>query len=414
MFPSLGFMSGPTVEDGVKVVVIDAGHGGRDPGNLGTGRYAAKEKDIALEVSLKVGKYIEENLKDVEVIYTRKTDSYPELWQRTQQANAQQADLFISIHCDAFTKSSAKGCQSIVMGLGHQQDLRIAKNENAVILLEEDHETKYQGFDPNQPQSIIGMGISQDKYLNRSISLAAKIQDQFRTRVNRVDRGVKQQPLWVTSQVFMPSVLVELGFLTNPSEEDFLNSTAGKEYMASAIYRAFKEYKKEVERDLGVLSADDDDEIEEEPSKIEVLPIDEEEKPEELIEEEAVSKETPKKAEDNKVVSDNKKPVKDLLDKLKGSKDEGFNETTVWIGVQIMSTSLDVDLTEPAFSRLKEDIYIMQHDGLNKVVYGRAYSEKEALSLKSKAKSAGFKDCFLVGYRGNTKISYGEAKQLLK
>lgn len=234
--------------DVVNTIVLDAGHGGKDPGALGTGRYKKTEKDIALDVTLKVGNYLKEAFPNVNILYTRTADTFPTLRDRTELANQKDADLFISIHCDSFGKSSARGTSSHVMGLRYtEENLRLAQKENSVIFLEDNYEENYDGFDPSSPESIIAFSLSQTTYLNQSILIAQKIQEQFRTRVNRRDRGVKQTPLWVTRKTTMPSVLVELGFISNPEEEDFLNSENGQNYMASAIYRAIKEYKNELE-----------------------------------------------------------------------------------------------------------------------------------------------------------------------
>jgi N-acetylmuramoyl-L-alanine amidase len=257
---SVGLFSAPILAQSslVKKVVLDAGHGGKDPGNLGTGRYKETEKQIALAVTLKVGKYIEDNLPDVEVIYTRKDDSFPTLWDRANLANDENADLFISIHCDAFDKQSAHGCGSYIMGLDYtDENLRVAQKENSVIFLEDNYEEHYDGFDPKSIESIIALTLNQSVYMDKSILIAQKIQNQFKTRVNRTDRGVRQAPYLVTSRTLMPSVLVELGFLTNPEEEDFLRSEKGKTYMASAIYRAFKEYKLEIEKEVNPIVSEE-------------------------------------------------------------------------------------------------------------------------------------------------------------
>ena len=249
ILPLFSFVEPSDDVNAVRKIIIDAGHGGKDPGNLGTGRYRSKEKDITLRVSQMLGSYIEKELKDVEIIYTRTGDTYPELWQRTALANKEKADLFISIHCDAFTKSSAKGSGSYVRGTTiTEKNRRVVEKENAVILLEDDYELNYKGFNPNDPSSYIMLSLYQDAFLDQSLQFAEKVQKEFRTRVNRVDRGVKQAPYWVISSVTMPSVLIELGFLTNPEEEDFLNSTQGQEYMASAIFRAFRAYKQSIEK----------------------------------------------------------------------------------------------------------------------------------------------------------------------
>ncbi len=232
----------------VQTIVLDAGHGGKDPGAPGTGRYTKTEKHIALDVTLKLGKYLNEAYPEMKIVYTRTKDTFPTLKDRTDIANNSNADLFISIHCDSFTKSSAKGSSSHVMGLRYTEaNLRVAQKENSVIFLEDNYEENYNGFDPNSTESIIAFSLSQTTYLDQSILIAQKIQEQFRDRVKRKDRGVKQTPLWVTRATNMPSVLVELGFISNPSEEDFLNSEIGQSYMASAIFRAVKEYKNELE-----------------------------------------------------------------------------------------------------------------------------------------------------------------------
>lgn len=228
-------------------VVLDAGHGGTDPGNLGTGRYRYTEKDITLDVTLRVGKYIEEAFPDVEVIYTRKDDSFPTLKKRVEIANSVDADLFISIHCDAFTKSTARGSSTFVMGMHKTQEaLRVAMKENAAIYREENYRDNYS-FDPSDPDTYIALTLRQNTYLEQSLQLSANIQNEFRDRVGRVDRGVKQAGFYVISFTTMPSVLVEMGFLTNPDEEDFLNSEAGRVYMASAIFRAFRDYKNDID-----------------------------------------------------------------------------------------------------------------------------------------------------------------------
>lgn len=244
-----GFESFKDINDGaIRTVVIDPGHGGHDTGNRGTGRKPKKEKDIALEVSLLVGKYIRENLPDVKVIYTRDRDVFVPLYERTNIANRAKADLFISIHCDAYTSPAAFGSTTFVMGTTHSdENMRVAIQENSVIFLEEDYKVRYEGFDPTKPETYIALTLYQNAHLNQSIEFGQMVQDQFRDRAKRKDRGVRQQPLYVTSRTSMPAVLIELGFLTNPAEEEFLNSKDGQEIMASAVYRAVKEYKNTVE-----------------------------------------------------------------------------------------------------------------------------------------------------------------------
>ncbi|MEL0025966.1 MAG: N-acetylmuramoyl-L-alanine amidase, partial [Schleiferiaceae bacterium] len=232
-------------EEGVNIIVIDPGHGGKDPGNLGTGRYKDREKDVSYDVSLLVKQYIEENLPGTKAILTRDDSQFIELYQRTVIANRANADLFISIHCNANDNHSAYGTESFVLGMG-EKDQRLNKTaqlENAARLLEDNWESNYEKLDASNPAAVIALRAYQDAFLEQSISIADEIQHQFEGRVKRRNRGVKQQPLAVLRGSTMPAVLVELGFLTNPGEEDFLQSTRGKELLASAIYRAIKEYK---------------------------------------------------------------------------------------------------------------------------------------------------------------------------
>ena len=226
------------------VVVIDAGHGGADPGNLGTKRYRTTEKEVTLDVALLLRKYISERFPDVKIVMTRERDEFPSLKKRVAIANETQADLFISIHCDAFDNPQARGSSTFVMGMHKSEEsLRVAMKENASIYQEDDYETRYAGFNPDDPDTYIALALKQSVYLNQSLELGSLIQNQFADRVGRKDRGVKQAGYYVISFTNMPSVLVELGFLTNPEEEDFLNSQNGKELMASALLRAFRTYK---------------------------------------------------------------------------------------------------------------------------------------------------------------------------
>ncbi|HIE72812.1 MAG TPA: N-acetylmuramoyl-L-alanine amidase [Flavobacteriales bacterium] len=235
--------------NGIKKIVIDPGHGGKDPGNLGTGRYKETEKHIALDISLLFGNYVKEAYPDIEIIYTRKTnDKFLELHERTQLANDNNADLFISIHCDAWTSPNAYGAGVYVMGMSKlKANMDIAMKENAVIYLEDDYKQNYEGFDPNSPESYIVFSLTQNTYLGQSLQIAEEVQQQFATRANRKSRGVKQAPFYVISRANMPSILIETGFLTNPKEEDYLNSKQGKVYLASAIFRAFRSYKESID-----------------------------------------------------------------------------------------------------------------------------------------------------------------------
>jgi N-acetylmuramoyl-L-alanine amidase len=241
----LNSASAPFADFKVDVVVIDAGHGGKDPGTQGP---KSKEKDVALKIALKLGKYIEQNLPDVKVIYTRKDDTYIQLEERPKIANRSNADLFICIHANANPNTKAYGTETYVMGLAKEQkNFEIAKRENSVILLDENYKEHYEGFDPESPESYILFSLTQSAFQESSLSFANKIESQFKSRVGRTSRGVKQGPFWVLWSTAMPSVLIETGFLSNSNEERYLLSDQGQDLMASGIYRAFKEYKAEVE-----------------------------------------------------------------------------------------------------------------------------------------------------------------------
>ena len=241
-------------EKGVKTVVIDAGHGGKDPGAIGYTKL--REKDVALNVSLKVGNYIKEFFPDVKVIYTRDDDRFIELHERASIANKNDADLFISIHANSATNRSAIGTETWVLGL-HKSDanLEVVKRENSVIKMEDGYQNHYE-FDPDSEAGHIIMAMKQNVHLDQSISFASEVQSQFTNRVFRKNRGVKQAGFLVLYKTTMPSVLVELGFLSNPQEEKFLRSEEGKVLLASAIYRAFKEYKLAIDEQLETVKND--------------------------------------------------------------------------------------------------------------------------------------------------------------
>ena len=222
------------------VVVLDAGHGGHDSGNRGNGYY---EKNIALSIAIKTGKILEK-IKGIKVIYTRKSDVFVNLIERANIANKADADLFISIHCDAFTSSKAYGAGTFVLGLHeNERNFKVAQKENSVIFLEEDYQKNYDGFNPNDPESVISLILMQETYLDQSIAVANTIQKSFVQNLSRKDRTVKQAGFIVLKYTYMPSVLVETGFLTNASEGAFLNSANGQVNMASAISKAIVNYK---------------------------------------------------------------------------------------------------------------------------------------------------------------------------
>ena len=228
----------------LRTVVLDAGHGGKDRGCAGA---SAREADVALGIIMALGKQIEENAPDVKVIYTRKTNVFIELDERAAIANRNHADLFISVHCNA-GPSAGHGTEVWTMGL-HKTDanLGVAQRENSVILQEKDYKARYDGFDPRSPQSHILFSLFQSAYITNRLRFAQRVDRQLRTTVGRPSRGVKQAGFLVLWKSTMPSVLIESGFLTNPAEERYLNSKANQQALAAAIYRAFREYKRELE-----------------------------------------------------------------------------------------------------------------------------------------------------------------------
>ena len=219
------------------VVVVDAGHGGKDPGNRGNGYY---EKNIALKIALNVGETLSNN--GVKVVYTRKRDVFVDLYKRAKIANDANADLFISIHCDAHN-SNAYGAGTFVLGLhANERNFKIAQKENSVIYMEENYEQKYDGFDPNNPESVISLVLMQEEYLEQSIVAANYIQEFFVNDLNRKDRKVKQAGFLVLRNTYMPSVLIETGFLTNKTEGKYLNSTKGQNEISSSVSKAILKY----------------------------------------------------------------------------------------------------------------------------------------------------------------------------
>lgn len=229
----------------VKTIVIDAGHGGKDPGAIGVTGF--QEKKLVLAVALRLGKYIKDNIPAVKVVYTRSGDEFIELYERANIANKNNADLFISIHANSASSASAHGTETFVIGLHKtEENLDVAKRENSVIKYEENTEKHYK-LDLSSPEGMIHLSMMQKAYLDQSIQLAGKVQAQFTQRVKRLDRGVRQAGFVVLYKTTMPSILIELGFLTNADEEKFLKSESGQDYMASAIYRAIKEYTEGME-----------------------------------------------------------------------------------------------------------------------------------------------------------------------
>jgi len=325
------------------VVVLDAGHGGKDPGKAAKKYY---EKDIALSVVLKLGKKLEA-LDDVKVVYTRVTDVFLDLKERGRIANDADADLFLSIHCNAF-HTQAYGTETYVLGLhANKQNFEVAKHENSVIFLEDNYEEKYEGFDPNSPEAVIGMTLMQEDFLDQSLTLASNIQTNFREDLNRKDRGVKQAGFVVLHQTYMPSVLIETGFITNTDEGAFLNSKSGQDKVSQAIFTAIKAYKKNIDENIVV-----------------------DEKPE--------------------VVKESSKMYPGIDFK-----------------VQIASGNKKLDTKSYNFKGLK-GVERGKIGSSFKYYYGKTSDYDQIVKLQSEARKAGFKSAFVVAFKDNERIKMSE------
>lgn len=431
--------AGPHRKDAyrIKTVVIDAGHGGHDTGCLGS---SAREKTVALNIALKLGKLIEQNFPDVKVIYTRKTDVFIPLHERANIANRAHADLFICIHLNSGSKS-AYGAETYVMGLHKSDDnLNVAKRENAAILLEDDYKAKYDGFDPNSPEANIIFSLYQNQFMHQSLDFASKVQEQFEEYSGRNNRGVKQAGFLVLYKTAMPAVLIENGFLTHDLEEKFLDSDKGQTTMSTAIFRAFKEYKIDTESSSGQEAKEENTSKKDEPmaeNQVKETPIQQEAPKQES----APAQETPKK-EEPKSSSVNNQPIKEEPAKPQPVKvivpKEVKTETTPEkiASAPIKTGKSEIEKPEPAIKKVyigvqigankegqKEDEIYKSIEGLKKIkgtdgytryVIGNFNSITAARTRQNQLKAAGFKDCFLTAYDGDKKITPQEAEQLLK
>ena len=381
--PHAGFQPAARMSNEIRTVVIDAGHGGKDPGNLGTRRYKKTEKDVSLAVALLVEKYILERHPNIKVVMTRRDDSYPTLHERTVIANRAQGDVFISIHCDAAENRSAYGSSTYVMGKDHDDENRVAMRENSVIL-QEDNQDVYEGFDPTKPESYIMLTMFQYAFIQQSVELAQQVQNSFRDDVGRKDRGVKQQPLYVTSRSAMPAILIELGFLTNSAEEDYLITDQGQDEMARSIARSFGQYK--LRREGGISAA----------AEPKVIPAAE---PTTL----AVQPNAETKAE----------PARDEEKPAPASGASGLANQDVFFSIQLSVSGIQKNPTEEPFSALP-DVFVAKDGRLFRYLQGRYRSRAEAISALESARKSGFADAFVVAYRGLARITLDEADQALK
>ena len=347
------------------VLVIDAGHGGNDPGAVGK---ISKEKDINLKVALKVGKMIEDNCKDVKVIYTRKRDVFVTLNRRAQIANEAKADLFISIHTNAVAKNkTVKGTSTWTLGLAKSDDnLEVAKRENAVILYEDDYQTHYEGFNPNSAESYIIFEFMQDQYMSQSVRLASLVQNEFKQTGRRIDRGVHQAGFLVLKASAMPSILVELGFISTPEEERYLNTENGVNTLSKSIYQAFLTYKNEQSVALA-------------------------------------NEETPTTKPAKKPES--KQQITTAPKKEKAKAANNNNETV--FKLQLFSTSKPLDKNDKRLKGLKNVAYY-QEGGLYKYTCGDSANYDEVVRTKQQLASQ-FKGSFIVAFKNGKKIDVKEA-----
>ena len=399
--PHAGFQPAARISNEIRTVVIDAGHGGKDPGNLGTRRYKKAEKDVSLAVALLVEKYILERHPNIKVVMTRRDDSYPTLHERTVIANRAQGDVFISIHCDAAENRSAYGSSTYVMGKDHDDENRVAMRENSVILQEENQDV-YEGFDPTKPESYIMLTMFQYAFIQQSVELAQQVQNSFRDDVGRKDRGVKQQPLYVTSRSAMPAILIELGFLTNSAEEDYLLTDQGQDEMARSIARSFGQYK--LRREGGTSAAAE--------PKVEPKA---EPKFEPKAEPKAEPKEEPKAELKAEPIAEPKaEPISEPKAEPAASPDaSSLPKQDVFFSIQLSVSGIQKSPTEEPFSVLP-DVFIAKDGRLFRYLQGQYRSRADAVSALDSARKNGFVDAFVVAYRGSARITLDDADQALK
>lgn len=385
--------------DGKFTVVLDAGHGGHDPGNLGNGYL---EKNIVLNIVLKAGALLEKH-SDIKVIYTRKDDTFVDLYVRGEIANKAEADLFVSVHCDSHT-SNAHGAGTFVLGLNaNKQNFEIAKKENSVIYLEDDYKSRYADYDINSPESVIGLTIMQEEFLDQSIALAKTIQDNFANSLNRLDRKVKQAGFIVLHQTFMPSVLVETGFLTNTEEGAYLNSKKGQSQMGTAIAEALMAYKQNAMANVADFDAVAVNQVADPDSMAENEQRD-------LASNKSESnKEKSQKREKNKKALKRKETAQ-IIEEAESQ--AVHNDEEIVYKVQIMASAKNFPLRPESFNGLDQVAKEPIKD-LFRYVYGSTASLQEAKVLKSNADTKGYPTSFIAVYRNGERISFREGKKYI-
>ena len=356
-------------------VTLDAGHGDHDFGAVYSGRV---EKNINLAIVLKVGRLLEQNPK-IDVIYTRKTDVFIDLIERANIANRADANIFVSIHCNANKNTAADGTETYVMGMSKlASNLEAAKKENSVITLEKDYKQKYEGFDPNSPETMMAMTLMAEEYLDNSISLASKIEDGFAALGKKIRHGgVKQAPFMVLHKAYMPRVLIETGFISNPEEGNDLNSEEGQNEIARAIANAIISYKNEYYGN-GTIENDT-----ERPSQ-------------KIIEPPIKDTSTPAKSKPNLEVSVSKKTTNNP------------DVSGIIYKVQLSASIKKVALTPSNFNGLN-DISMVSENKYYKYMYGETPDYNEAKKKLEEAKTKGYSSAYLIAFKNGTKISVQDA-----
>ncbi|MDC6352750.1 N-acetylmuramoyl-L-alanine amidase [Zeaxanthinibacter sp. PT1] len=393
------------------IVVLDAGHGGHDPGNLGNGYM---EKNIALNIALKAGDYLSKQ-SGVKVIYTRDDDTFVDLYKRGEIANKAKADLFVSIHCDSHS-SDAHGAGTFVLGLhANEQNFEIAKKENSVIYLEDNYEARYSEYDINSPESIIGLTIMQEEFLDQSILLAKLMQENFSQSLKRNDRKVKQAGFIVLHQTFMPSVLVETGFLTNRSEGSYLNSNKGQSEMGKAIADAIIKYKSNVrafpDNAPVITSVPDPESAEVAKEQQETVAVEKKQTPSSQPQN-ASTTVAKTQIKEEKPVQTKAATTPSKEETKKNREEKTKAKQSVSFKVQLLASSKNIPLEPGEFNGLGK-LSKEPFQDLFRYFYGNTNSYDEAKLLKANADQKGFNTSFIVAYKDGKRISVTKALEYL-
>lgn len=389
----------PQAKDEIKRIVIDAGHGGKDVGAVGKN---CKEKDINLALALEIGKRIKEKCPNVEVLYTRTTDVYPALRERSNMANNKKADLFISIHCNAHDNKDAQGVETYVMGLDKSDhSLEVARRENASMLLEDNYQNTYGNFNPNSPESYVIFSLYANAYLERSTKLAVKVQNNLLATTSFPDRKVRQGGFWVLHAVAMPSILIEFGFVSNLKEEAFLMNSESQKKMAEAVACAFQGYKAEVEGKTTKTESKDTAKTEEKDNAKQETKDNSSNnlKPDFSSNNDKQTAKTP--ADKTEVKAEQKTPVQ-----------TGKTQSAVCFKVQIFAKPDEISLNDKAFSGLPNAG--KYHEGNYwKYTVGNAKTYDEILPILKQAKEK-YPDAFVVAFKNGEKIPVAEARKIVQ